>query len=1404
MDKKLYKDYIKVDSDFIPVFSRNSDKIYPNKWQSFYPHDTFKSILVSLVETLEQSSEQKNKSLWMSGAYGTGKTYASFTLKHILEDDISSIESYFHANKLDSVLTRLKGVRAKGDILVVHKSADSNLNTQNKLFNSIVESVKEALNNKYSDPYLGKESLIEKVLTIIKDPYSPFNFEAAFNKYKSRFPEYTKPKEIIEDLETLDLDSKLSIIETIMGIAEELNYNWTTTAAETINWLDDVIKRNNLHSIVFIWDEFTEYFKNNVNNITGLQEIAMASSAISFYFFLITHSDINQLIKDSNAKTVMEARFKTLLLDMPESTAFALMGQALHVDKDLESEWSAIQNDLWDSVYKTAALKIVEKDASIKVNDFKKLLPIHPFSAYLLKYIAKDISSNQRTMFQFLSGDFVDGDKIRENFTWFIDSHNYQINGWNLMTIDYLWDYFFVADNVDFEGSFGAAIANYNNYIDICSNTSDGYSADEKKRVLKALLLLTALNEKNGSMSRTGITSLLRPTLNNMTACFAGTPLESKINSILDYYEKKGMLSSFDEGNGDVQYVISTVEFDKDRMDKAIEESRKEFTFERIVDISEELKPYKPTEKGYLTRRCQLRCVTTVNGKAVASKLDSVLEQNSIAVFYLFVKNETEQGKVKNIISSIYDNVHGKCIVVDFSDACFTDDLYNKYIESRGKERYYQKLIKQQNQNRAAKNAAERCLKDWVRKITENNIRVYKDQNNFVSVKGNASLKRKLEEYDKDIFESSLEKLWSNQKLFDETCTEKIVKMGMGEANIPPNYSYLNYIKVELEKNNMYNDPDYYITLPEHIVSKMQVAVNKCISNAFETKNAVLLTDIWKVLKKEPFGVFTCSGIAFILGFLLKEYGTGKYFFRDENGATGILRYEKLAELISYLVKENKKVNNWFIAKQKPEHNEFCRISTNVFSLQPDKSTTVEDVCKNIKVFLTNRIYPLWALKYYIDEIYYNKPSKDLLIEIIDKYCSFVNPDNTANIDKTIIAEELYYLFTNNPGIEDTMKSIVVPENFKNGMDYYVIAYNVKFRSLALSMNLTTSDYLEMLSEKLSKDSSYLWKVEDTNNQIDNLYTDLKLIRSINNIIPNKKKRLDECVFELQQRLGNIKIPRALVKEEKPILDDLFSVLIQLKDIRKVNKSEAIQTIEGFTDDFLDFYNNQFTVFKEIIHNHLGNNTDDELDALYNEVPKNAFGLGTDEYLQFLSQKLGKIRKHKKENILHESWKKRTGTESPSAWSKKTGIPILCLFRDNLAIARKSFDSLNKTISLPDGDLEIVIDFVNSASLDVLKNSKTWSKAFVEYFADEYSPLIEDNELRDLLRKKVGSDVYNWFDYQNAYKQEVKMLADQKYQSEYRSIAQAKVKSLSATDAQELLSELLEQNPLLGIKILNK
>ena len=74
MAVRLYNEYIKVDPNFIPVFSRNSDRTYPDKWQSFYPHSSFKNILKDIVETLEKSNETKDRSVWMSGAYGTGKT----------------------------------------------------------------------------------------------------------------------------------------------------------------------------------------------------------------------------------------------------------------------------------------------------------------------------------------------------------------------------------------------------------------------------------------------------------------------------------------------------------------------------------------------------------------------------------------------------------------------------------------------------------------------------------------------------------------------------------------------------------------------------------------------------------------------------------------------------------------------------------------------------------------------------------------------------------------------------------------------------------------------------------------------------------------------------------------------------------------------------------------------------------------------------------------------------------------------------------------------------------------------------------------------------------------------------------------------------------------------------------
>lgn len=206
------------------------------------------------------------------------------------------------------------------------------------------------------------------------------------------------------------------MLEQITAVAEKESYNWAMSVNDIIEWLKDVRKKNNLYAIIFIWDEFTEYFKNNLNNITGLQEIAQASAELSFYFFLITHSDANQLITDSAQRKIIEARFKLCTITLAESTAFQLMAQAIGVEPDMRSDWESLSLELWEIVKRDAADFIMKRDITIQQADMKKLLPIHPYAAYLLKFISQQISSNQRTMFQFLCADYSENDEGHKNF----------------------------------------------------------------------------------------------------------------------------------------------------------------------------------------------------------------------------------------------------------------------------------------------------------------------------------------------------------------------------------------------------------------------------------------------------------------------------------------------------------------------------------------------------------------------------------------------------------------------------------------------------------------------------------------------------------------------------------------------------------------------------------------------------------------------------------------------------------------------------------------------------------------------------------------------------------------------------------------------------------------------------
>ena len=69
---------------------------------------------------------------------------------------------------------------------------------------------------------------------------------------------------IVKKLREYSGESLHALMEKVFKVAHERQIRvFSMTSEDLTNWIKDIIQANNLKAIVFIWDEFTEYFLNN-------------------------------------------------------------------------------------------------------------------------------------------------------------------------------------------------------------------------------------------------------------------------------------------------------------------------------------------------------------------------------------------------------------------------------------------------------------------------------------------------------------------------------------------------------------------------------------------------------------------------------------------------------------------------------------------------------------------------------------------------------------------------------------------------------------------------------------------------------------------------------------------------------------------------------------------------------------------------------------------------------------------------------------------------------------------------------------------------------------------------------------------------------------------------------------
>ena len=110
-----YRHYFKIDPDYFPAVNEKVIEKNPDMWKKFYPHETFVRLIRNTVSVLERKDKL---SIWVEGAYGTGKSHAVLTIKKLLDASAEETEAYFQKYHLNlDLYKRFQSVKSSGAYL---------------------------------------------------------------------------------------------------------------------------------------------------------------------------------------------------------------------------------------------------------------------------------------------------------------------------------------------------------------------------------------------------------------------------------------------------------------------------------------------------------------------------------------------------------------------------------------------------------------------------------------------------------------------------------------------------------------------------------------------------------------------------------------------------------------------------------------------------------------------------------------------------------------------------------------------------------------------------------------------------------------------------------------------------------------------------------------------------------------------------------------------------------------------------------------------------------------------------------------------------------------------------------------------------------------------------------------
>lgn len=947
-------------SDIISLRSQKAAYNIENEsigdWKSFIANEQFNDILRKFVASVRNNDTDMHKSFWISGTYGTGKSHAGAVIKHLLCDPIDSIREYiedeYSSAKYDILRSDILNLRQQKQLFPVMLYGSSSITHKEDLSLVLQRSISRALVSAGID--IAVKTDFDNYIDHINDKPKFWDDLISENAIlRSVAP--TKEK-LVSLLKTGDTSTLGKVKEALREGKFDIRLDNANLATWFFELQNGLAAKTNYDGLLVIWDEFTDVMNSPIGTslLVALQEIdeKVMSEENNSYFFYISHpSALNSLKVEEREKT--KGRYHYMPYNMEPVSAFKIMSSKFRVVGDEES-YNKITDSFFEShsnlldVYSSTSTDIEETKS-----DLRKLFPLHPSTANLATYYAREAGSSSRSVFQFIGEN--------EAIRLFLDSE-LQFKKGNTITADYLWDYVIEEFNNNVS-KFGAVTERFNSRKLQVTDKGAEYLA-----VFKSVLLLNALNNIANNNSVT-------PSEENIKNLFVGTEIDTKIDDILTYFDENSIIQRLPGGLFSIQFSALPA--------KEIEEIKQQLirinynSTSKIVNFGDAAKNEMQKHLKQVNRPSRFLFYSTEHNEHILlSQIENGSKQTKpyeVFLAMLFARNASELYDLKDIAERASKEDRFKNVAFIVFEATFGDDKFERFIEFQANATCAQKH-NLPDQQKVHTDSSIDMIREWMKAIRMGNFTYYLNSQSDVNA-SNKIVSTINSCIATSIFDNGPESLdliqmrpsntyWTKVSakevvgtILSYGCKSDILNKIQGQA------AHVNFLLQESVDENLEWKDDCDIKHPMLLVYQY---VEKQFKNTRKNES-FNLADRLKDLPHPPFGLYQSYAGMAMVAFAMRKY-VNQIF--DNNGKPRTEQHikEDIVELFKAWETDKQSAKLEFRFETK-ESRSLCNNFIKIFKLNTlkgysDISSLTDARWAITHEFSTTVGFPLWSLKH--------------------------------------------------------------------------------------------------------------------------------------------------------------------------------------------------------------------------------------------------------------------------------------------------------------------------------------------------------------------------------------------------------------------------------------------------------